>query len=247
LENYDYDSVWNENTSDSFINYGNIFVPDRARQYQRICNLLPKFSTDVNVLDICCGEGLLSFEIAKKSSFYNMYCYDGSPVMLENAKKHLTRLPNNSYFKHFDLLNFEQGDFPNGCNIIVSSLAVHHLNDKRKQEFYKFANNLLPKNGLIVIVDVILPMCKEAMITAADDWDIAAYKQSLNFTGSLSAYDTFKKDKWNMYHYLDDKDYMSYDMPSPLFDQLKWLNQAGFSKVDVLWMYAGHAIFYGIK
>jgi tRNA (cmo5U34)-methyltransferase len=37
------------------------------------------------------------------------------------------------------------------------------------------------------------------------------------------------------------------DKMSPLFDQLKWLEQAGFASVDVFWMRAGHAIFGGSK
>ena len=88
------DLAWNENVSNAFIEGGNIFVPDRARQYQRIYSLIPKVSSAVNVLDICCGEGLLSLEIAKKSIYYDLHCYDGSPAMLKHTKKRLSRLPN---------------------------------------------------------------------------------------------------------------------------------------------------------
>jgi tRNA (cmo5U34)-methyltransferase len=239
--------AWDENTSDGFIAGGNVFVPDRARQYQRICGLLPKAESPTTVLDICCGEGLLSFEIAKKSPLYEMYCYDGSPAMLENAKKLLSRLPNKAQFGLFDLLDFEQGNFPSLCHAVVSSLAIHHLEDKRKRDLFKYINNLLPSKGLFVVVDVVLPMCREAARIAAEDWDIAAYRQSLDFTGSLDSYRIFAAEKWNMYHYIDDEEYMSYDKPSSIFDQLQWLAEAGFSKVDILWMYAGHIIYYGIK
>ncbi len=37
------------------------------------------------------------------------------------------------------------------------------------------------------------------------------------------------------------------DKPSRLFEQLIWLEQAGFLDVDVHWMKAGHAIFGGRK
>lgn|SRR5690606_2213941 len=37
------------------------------------------------------------------------------------------------------------------------------------------------------------------------------------------------------------------DKPSRILDQLKWLEEAGFQRVDVYWMYAGHAIFGGEK
>ena len=238
---------WGENESNSFIVGGNVFVPDRIRQYSRICSLFPNVSSPIGVLDLCCGEGLLSFEIAKKSLHYELFCYDNSSLMLESAKKHLGQLPNKSNFKHFDLLNFEESEYPTNLGAVVSSLAIHHMEDSRKKDLFKFIYSLLPSSGLFVMVDVILPMCKEATIVAAEDWDIAAYKQSVDFTGSLDAYKTFKEEKWNIYHYIDDKEYMAYDKPSTVYEQLKWLDEAGFSKVDVLWMYAGHIILYGIK
>jgi tRNA (cmo5U34)-methyltransferase len=37
------------------------------------------------------------------------------------------------------------------------------------------------------------------------------------------------------------------DKPSPIFEQLKWLETAGFTAVDVYWMQAGHAIYGGQK
>lgn len=37
------------------------------------------------------------------------------------------------------------------------------------------------------------------------------------------------------------------DQPSALFDQIKWLEAAGLTSVDVHWLKAGHAIFSGFK
>jgi tRNA (cmo5U34)-methyltransferase len=167
--------------------------------------------------------------------------------MLENAKKHFSRLPNKANFVLFDLECFEESNFPVNCQAVVSSLAIHHLDDKRKCDLFKYVNTLLPENGVFVLVDVILPQCQAAAFVAAEDWDTVAYKQSVDLTGSLDAYRIFQKDKWNIYHYLDDAEYMSYDKPSSVYDHLRWLEEAGFSKVDVLWMHAGHVIFYGIK
>jgi tRNA (cmo5U34)-methyltransferase len=35
------------------------------------------------------------------------------------------------------------------------------------------------------------------------------------------------------------------DQPSGLYEQLCWLEEAGFSAVDVVWLKAGHAIYGG--
>ena len=81
---------------------------------------------------------------------------------------------------------------------------------------------------------------------AADTWDAAVRQRSLDLDGDLRGYDHFCELGWN--HYAQSEpDPDSIDKPSSLFDQLKWLEQAGFTDVDVFWMKAGHAIFGGRK
>jgi|GEM_PF-1508051 len=237
--------AWDENDIEIFLSYGNVFVPDRVRLNQRICSLLPNASSPITILDICCGDGLLSYEIAKKSSFYEVYCYDATPAMLENAKNLMKNLPNRLHYELFELLDYECYNFPKNCNAAVSLFAIHHLSDERKEKFFEYIYNLLPENGIFVVADNINPICQKAELVAAEDWDIAAFKQSIDFTGSLHAYHNFKESGWNIYSYQYEEDICG--KPASLYSQLKWLDNAGFSKIDVLWLYAGHAIFYGIK
>lgn len=55
--------------------------------------------------------------------------------------------------------------------------------------------------------------------------------------GTLSAFDVFQHDHGNIYHYPDPM-----DKPAGVYEQLRWLKEAGFSDVDVSWLKAGHAI-----
>jgi tRNA (cmo5U34)-methyltransferase len=96
----------------------------------------------------------------------------------------------------------------------------------------------------LVVADVIAPAHPLGAEAAAKAWDAAVRKRALEFDGSLTAFEAFEREKWNMYRYFDPDDI---DKPSRLFDQLKWLEQAGFADVDVYWMLAGHAIFGGRK
>jgi tRNA (cmo5U34)-methyltransferase len=66
----------------------------------------------------------------------------------------------------------------------------------------------------------------------------------LALDGNTAAFDFFAREGWNTYRYLDPDDI---DKPSRLFEQLKWLEQAGFADVDVHWMRAGHVVFGGHK
>ena len=81
---------------------------------------------------------------------------------------------------------------------------------------------------------------------AAEVWDEAVRQRSLDLDGNLMGYDRFCEFGWNHYAQSEPEP-DSIDKPSSLFDQLKWLDEAGFIDVDVFWMKAGHAIFGGRK
>ena len=72
--------------------------------------------------------------------------------------------------------------------------------------------------------------------------DAIVIEQSQKIDGNLYAFKFFKKEGWNIFHYLNPKDI---DKPSPIWVQLKWLEKAGFRDLDVFWLRAGHAIFGG--
>jgi len=79
---------------------------------------------------------------------------------------------------------------------------------------------------------------------AANLWDSIVLKRALKIDNSAQAYKIFEELKWNMFHFPDSE---GVDNPSSLFQQLKWLELAGFKAVDVYWMNAGHVVFGGMK
>lgn len=62
------------------------------------------------------------------------------------------------------------------------------------------------------------------------------------YNGNTAMFEQFENTEWNIFEYPDPM-----DKPSPVFDQLRWLEQAGFKAVDVYWLKAGHAIYGGQK
>src|SRR5690606_40470668 len=98
----------------------------------------------------------------------------------------------------------------------------------------------LPRHGGVeIIADLVAPASKRGTALAAEAWDHAVREQSRE-TGAGEAFAAFERLRWNMYRYPDEDDV---DKPSRILDKLKWLEEAGFQRVDVYWMYAGHAIF----
>ena len=234
---------WSEETSRDFINYGRYIVPERDTQMQIICSLLSDLDSSGIILDLCCGEGLLEEILMDKFPTISIHGLDGSDEMLQKASQRLSRFGEGFRGWKFELSSPAWRKPGHPFNAVVSSLAIHHLLGPHKQALFMDVNQMLKPNGIFIIADVIEPgtMGKELAAVTLDE---IVRKRSFELDGNSSAFDFFKREGWNIFRYLDPEDI---DKPSPLFDQLKWLEQAGFVEIDVHWILAGHAIFSARK
>jgi tRNA (cmo5U34)-methyltransferase len=235
---------WSEETSRIFIDYGRYIVPERDRQMQIIATLLSRLDGLSVVLELCCGEGLLAELLLDRYPAFTIQGRDGSVEMLKRAGERLTRFGNRFQGSLFDLASTDWRKPVFGIHAVVSSLAIHHLTGPQKQELFLDVYRMLGDGGVFVIADIVEPADEAGKRLAAETWDEVVRRQSLEIDGNTDAFDFFVREGWNTFRYLDPEDI---DKPSPLFDQLKWLEQAGFVDVDAHWMLAGHAVFSGRK
>ena len=237
---------WEEDNSQDFIDYGKYFVPDREIQINCICNAIPPPSKPAYILDLCCGEGLLTRALLNKFPECRVYGLDGSPKMIAHVEMSLAAYGERFKTRQFDLAATDWREFTGPVHAVVSSLAIHHLDGPEKQALFKDIASLLMPGGSFIIADLIEPMNQFGKRLAAAAWNETVRQRSLDLDGDLKGYDHFRELGWN--HYAQSEpDPDSIDKPSSLFDQLKWLDGAGFVDVDVFWMKAGHAIFGGYK
>lgn len=235
---------WDEQVSRAFIDYGRYVVPERERQVQTIVDLLPRFDGPCTVVELCCGEGLLAEAILERFPTYTVRGFDGSSEMLGQARERLARFGERFQGRPFDLAARAWRDVDDPVHAVVTSLALHHLDGPQKQLLFRDIHAMLAPGGAFIIADVMEPAHPLGWELAADAWDEAVRERSLELDGTTGGFDFFERERWNMYRYFDPADI---DKPSRLFDQQKWLEQAGFAAVDVYWMRAGHAIFGGWK
>jgi tRNA (cmo5U34)-methyltransferase len=233
---------WTEESSETFIDMGRYFVPDREIQIQTICDLVPPFTHSFNILEICCGEGLLAEAMLKTHTHATVYGYDGSQEMRQTAQHKLQSYGSRFHTQDFDLFDTAWRKTPFPVHAIVSSLTIHHLDAQQKQALYQDLYHLLEPQGVLLIADLIQPKHPLGVVYAGNTWDQAVQERAQKHDGNQKAFEQFQHLKWNYYHHPDPA-----DKPSPLFDQLQWLQNAGFKSVDVYWMRAGHAIFGGHK
>lgn len=237
-------NLWGEQATQTFLDYGRYFVPEREVQIETICRLIPPHPEPFTILELCCGEGLLAEAILEHFPQVMVMGLDGSSGMLEKAKERLSL-----YGKRFRARNFELGDpfwrdSQLSVQAVVSSLCIHHLDAAGKQELFGYIHTILADGGVFVLADLIKPATTTGEVLAAAAWDAAVRQRALTLDGNTKAFDFFQKEKWNMFRYFDPEDI---DHPSGLFEQLKWLEAAGFTGIDVHWMQAGHAIISAKK
>jgi SAM-dependent methyltransferase len=236
--------AWNEQDSKKFIDFGRYFVPSREEQLRIIGELIPPNVAPHHVVELCGGEGLLSRALLERDPWCHVHLFDGSEAMLERASSLLSRYRDRMDVHAFDLAARGWRQFAWPVHAAVSSLAIHHLDDSQKQVLFNDIAKALAPGGAFIIADLVRPTTRLGVGVAARLWDQAVQNQSLTLAGDLRAFEHFKETHWNYY---SDPEPDPVDKPSPLLDQLKWLEQAGLVDVDVFWMNAGHAIFGGYK
>lgn len=235
---------WSEETSRLFIHYGRYFVPERALQMRMITALLSALDGAALILDLCCGEGLLDELILDTHPSFTIRGLDGSTEMLQQARQRLRRFGKRFSAEMFDLARADWRSPAVHPDAVVSSLAIHHLTAEQKQALFVDVFGMLAEKGLFIIADVVAHPDETVRRLAAEAMDESVRKRSLELDGNTGAFDFFQREGWNIFRQLDEEDI---DKPSPLFDQLKWLEQAGFAQIEVAWMLAGHALFSARK
>jgi SAM-dependent methyltransferase len=234
---------WTEENSQAYRELATIAVPARAEQMAVLLTLLPFAVQDAfRVIEVGCGEGRLSFALLDSFPNAAITALDGSPSMVAHAAQLLRRFGPRATVIPFSLTGMEWLSHVDAANCVVSSLCLHHLSAEEKQHLFAEVSHRLSERGVFLIADLVEPQRPEARSLFALTWDRIAKAQAIAQTGSQQLFERFVTEQWNYYHFPD-----PFDRPSPLFEQLTWLKNAGFAFVDCFWMQAGHAIYGGYK
>ncbi|MGV8144773.1 MAG: class I SAM-dependent methyltransferase [Methanothermobacter sp.] len=185
-------------------------------------------SQPLEVLDLGCGTGNITIAVKKRYPNARVTCLDLAEHMIETAKYKLSQYDDVKFFVG-DFSNFQ---FQKGYDLIISSMALHHLKtDADKIAVYQKIYNALKEGGAFYNADNVL---------ASNE-----YLENVNM------------EKWNafMLENISEKEieekyistYYEEDYPAPLIKHVDWLRDIGFRDVDVIWKYVMGAVFGGVK
>lgn len=230
--------TWSLSDTEVFLRYGDACVPRRQEQIAAVCDMLSGIPVPY-VLDLCCGEGRLSEEYLRRSAEARVVVLDGSEEMLSMAAERLAAFGGRHTQVRADI---EDREWREGVTYggVMTSLAVHHLDGAGKRVLYRDIHDMLEPGGVFVMADLVEPAGRAARKLAGDQWEQAVQHASRELFGGDEAAAVFRKTQWNYYR-LPGPDPV--DRPSSVAEHLGWLREAGLVEVDVVWMYAGHAIF----
>jgi tRNA (cmo5U34)-methyltransferase len=115
----------------------------------------------LEILELGIGTGETTRRILDVHSEARLTAIDSSPEMLERAR---------SVFSDADLrLARLEDSLPDGpFDLVVSALAVHHLDGAGKRDLFKRVADVLRPDGLFVLADVVVPEREEDVVTPID-------------------------------------------------------------------------------
>jgi tRNA (cmo5U34)-methyltransferase len=219
-----------------------VAVPRRPEMLATLIALVP-FSPDesVRIVELASGEGRLAAALLECFPQATLVALEASESMRTESAGRLAPYGDRARVAPFDLATLDWWEVLFGADVVVSSLALHHLNDAKKRHVYKAIADRISARGALLIADLIDPAHPAGQTLAADAWDANAREQAAAL-GAPDRFERFLDARWNHYRFPD-----PIDQPAQLFHHLVWLKHAGFAAVDCGWMFAGHAVFGGFK
>ena len=233
-------SAWaQEKFSKDFLEKADIYIQERRKMISNMSSLFSFYfnlKRDIHILDLGCGDGVLTEELLSKDETIIATLVDGSLTMLQKARERLTAYPG-MHFIHASFQELLTGKVSLGhFDFCVSSFAIHHLEMKEKKNLFRYIYGHLNSRGHFVNIDVVLSPSSEL-----EEWYFAVWKEWMqHMQDQLNVKDELPEDIIKRY-----QDPSSMNKPDTLEDQLEALRETGFRDVDCYYKNGIFAVFGG--
>lgn len=107
------------------------------------------------IVELGSRDGRLASAVLECFPHATLIALDASESMRADASRRLARFGDRARVAPFELATLDWWDVLFGADAVVSSLALHRLNDAKKQYLYKAIANRISERGALLIADPI--------------------------------------------------------------------------------------------
>jgi len=192
-----------------------------------------------NVLDLGAGNGIMTFEVAKRQPVERATLTEFSEPMIDLARRRVAA-GQPSFAPTFIVGDFRERDWQDEVvqhgpyDLVVSRFAIHHIPDEHKRALYGDILGFLNPGGMFVHIehvasaspmynaahDRLMVECLHGAASGAEGFDevLASYRMRADGPANILA---------------------------PVWDQLAWMRELGFVDVDCAFKSFELAVFAG--
>ena len=203
-------------------------VPRYSEMQWAVLHYIPNGLKPRNILEIGCGTGNLSTLIIREYPESTIHLVDISDKMIEHCKEKFSDREKIKYYCN-DFRDLDQ-DIPD-CDLVLSTISIHHIKDNEKQILFKDVYKKLTENGIF---------CYSDQFSSFDDEiyrkNISAWEKESKAKGATDS-------EWDMWMQHQD----DHDHHAPLTEQINWLKNARFKTVECVWRHLLWTVLIALK
>ena len=183
-----------------------------------VLDYLPPGRRCESILELGCGTGNLSVLLRELFPQAALRLVDISGESLEICRSRV----GSGAGVAFEQQDFRDLDYPRSSfDLIVSSIAIHHLDSAGKKSLFGRGFHWLTDEGVLCFADQCAGATHDLNARHLENW------KALSFAAGSS------DSEWDMWM----QHQSQHDHHDTLTDQLGWLKEAGFALVDCPWRY----------
>ena len=217
----------------SFLQRREDFVPMLAVQEDIVRSLLTRRGREIrSFVDLGCGDGAMTELVLDAHPGAEGLMIDFSEPMLSRAGDRLGRFAGRWSTRQADLndSSWQDGLAPGSQDLVVSSLAIHHLPAERKRSLFGEVFSVLTPGGAFVNLDYVL--VEGPLAGLFDEFKFQALRPPEGADDDAEQ------------AFVDEDDD---DRPDTAEDQVAWLAQGGFEQAAIQFKWAEAAVMAGFK
>jgi tRNA (cmo5U34)-methyltransferase len=202
-------------------------VPRYREMFWAMLYYLPETFTPRNILELGCGTGNLTRLLHERWPESQISVVDFSPEMLQMTSEKLVTAHLHPIESDFESLTLPPAQF----DLVISSIAVHHILDEAKATLIQNIHTWLTPGGFFVLGDQVHSASERLYEADLQFYEAYAQVNGASFEDVLN---------WRAHR-------NTQDHYATLENLTTWMKTAGFEAVDTLWRYCFWAVLQGQK